>query len=131
MAPGHPHQFLNFLPHWTHKGQTESAAPEYPNSKLMLDTSQAGEATNCPTVPGMSDPRRACRDTYFGFSNLLDPVDLLIRHDIVVPDDVWAIPFVLLFEGGDEQLWCSVAMVVPAEKPLLPPRCLGSTEQQA
>ena len=79
----------------------------------------------------MSDPRRTCRDTYFGFCELLDPLDLLVRHDVVVPDDVRAVPLVLLFEGGDEQLGRPVAVVVPTEKPLLPLGCLQSTEQQA
>lgn len=79
----------------------------------------------------MRDPRRTCRDTYFGFRDLLDLLDFLIRHDVVVPDDVRTVPLVLLFEGGNEQLWRPVAMVVPTEKPLLPPGRLGSTEQQA
>ena len=79
----------------------------------------------------MSDPRRTCRDTYFGFCELLDPLDLLVRHDVVVPDDVRAVPLVLLFEGGDEQRGRPGAVVVPTDKPLLPLGCLQSTEQQA
>lgn len=67
--------------------------------------------------------------TYFGFCNLLDLPDFLVRHDIVEPD-VWAVPFILLFEGGDDQLGRPVAIMVPTEKPLLPLWCLGSTEQQ-
>lgn len=62
---------------------------------------------------------------------MIDPLDFLVRHDIVVPDDVWTVPLILLFERGDEQLWRPIAMVVPTEKPLLPSGCLGSTEQQA
>ncbi|KAF5913463.1 hypothetical protein HPG69_017081 [Diceros bicornis minor] len=126
---------LNFLPHRTMnpQGQTESAVPQYPDSRLVLDISkvQLDKQINCPMIPAMSDPRRNCRDTYFGFRDLLDPLNLLIRHDIVVPDDVRTVPLILLFEGGNEQLWCSVAMVIPTEKPLLPLRCLKSTEQQA
>lgn len=68
--------------------------------------------------------------TYFGFCNLLDLPDILIRHDTVEPDDVWAVPFILLFEGGDDQLGRPVAIMVPTEKPLPPLWCPGSTEQQ-
>ena len=56
----------------------------------------------------------------FGFRNLLDPLDFLVRHDVVVPDDVRAVPFILLLEEGDEQLRHPVAMVIPTEEPLLP-----------
>lgn len=49
--------------------------------------------------------------TYFGFCNLLDLPDFLVRHDIVEPDNVWAVPFILLFEGGDDQLGRPVAIM--------------------
>lgn len=81
-----------------------------------------GEGPSCGT------PRRRHRDTYLRFRNLLDPLDLLVRHDVVVPDDVWAVPLVLLLEGGDEQLRRPIAIVVPAEKPLLSSGGLGNTE---
>lgn len=82
-------------------------------------------------APGLSGLRRNGGDTYFGFRNLLDPLDFLVRHDVVVPDDVRAVPLILLFEGGNEQLRHPVAMVIPTEEPLLPSGGLGNTEQQA
>ena len=104
-----------------------------PNGGLMQDSSisQLGEQPNCPMAPGLSGLRRNGGDTYFGFRNLLDPLDFLVRHDIVVPDNVRAVPLVLLLEGGNEQLRHPVAMVIPTEEPLLPSGGLGNTEQQA
>lgn len=96
-----------------------------------ISRGQLGEQPNCPMAPGLSGLRRNGGDTYFGFRNLLDPLDFLVRHDVVVPDDVRAVPFVLLLEGGDEQLRHPVAMVIPTEEPLLPSGGLGNTEQQA
>lgn len=94
----------------------------------MLDTGkgQRSQQTNRPMIPGIRHAGKNCRDTYFGFCDLLDPLDFLVRHDIVVSDDMRAVPLILLFEGGDEELWRPVAMVVPTEKPLLPPGSLGS-----
>lgn len=92
---------------------------------------QRGEQPNGPMAPGLSGLRRNGGDTYFGFRNLLDPLNFLVRHDVVVPDDVRAVPLILLFEGGDEQLRHPVAMVIPTEEPLLPSGGLGNTEQQA
>ena len=95
-----------------------------------ISRGQLGEQPNCPMAPGLSGRRRNGGDTYFGFRNLLDPLDFLVRHDVVVPDDVRAVPFILLLEGGDEQLRHPVAMVIPTEEPLLPSGGLGNTEQQ-
>lgn len=86
-----------------------------------------GGTAPCPT----QCPSRTPRDTYFGLSNLLDPLDFFVGHHIIVPDDVRAVPLIFLFEGGDEELWHSVSMMVPTEKLLLPPGCLGSTEHRA
>lgn len=114
------------------ESHTESAVPEHLDSRLVLGISkgQKSKQTNHPMIhpmiQGIRHPGRNCRDTYFGFRDLLDPLDFLIRHDIIIPDDMRAVPLILLFEGGDEQLWCPVAMVVPTEKPLLPPGSLGS-----
>lgn len=114
--------------------QTESATPSLPNSNSCqagISKDQPGtQPAARPMVPGVRGPRRNCRDTYFGFCDLLDPLDFLVGHDIIVPDDVRAVPLILLFEGGNKQLWRPVAMVVPTEKPLLPSGCLGSTEQR-
>lgn len=76
-------------------------------------------------------PSRTCGDTYFGLRNLLDPLDFFVGHHIIVPDDVWAVPLVFLFEGGDEKLWHPVSMMVPTEKFLLPAGRLGSTEYRS
>lgn len=104
-----------------------------PGSGLTQATSrgQRGEQPNSPMAPGLSGLRRNSGDTYFGFRNLLDPLNFLVRHDVVVPDDMRAVPLILLFEGGDEQLRHPVAMVIPTEEPLLPSGGLGNTEQQA
>lgn len=104
-----------------------------PDSGLMQAISRGhlGEQPHCPMAPGLSGLRRNGGDTYFGFRNLLDPLDFLVRHDVVVPDDVRAVPLILLFEGGDEQLRHPVAMVIPTEEPLLPSGGLRNTEQQA
>lgn len=83
------------------------------------------------TAPHLTQcPSRTHRDTYFGLRDLLDPLDFFIRHHIIVSDDVWAIPLIFLFEGGDEELWHPVTMMVPTEELLLPLGRLGSREHR-
>ena len=133
LALGCSHWFLQFSSALDQEPiRSNCAVPQHPDSRRMLHirTGQLTKQRNHSMVPGMRWPGRKCRDTYFGFRDLLDPLDFLIRHDIIVPDDVRTVPLILFFEGGDEKLWCSVAMVIPTEKPLLPPGSLESTQSE-
>ena len=65
---------------------------------------------------------KTCTHSWFG--QLLDQLDLRVRHDVVVAQDVWAVPLVLLLHRSNHELRVAVVVKVTTKHAALPPRSL-------
>lgn len=64
--------------------------------------------------------------SYLGFSQLFDFLNLFVRQEVQVADNVRAVPFILLFNGLQQQMRVSVAILVTAGKTATPLFILGT-----
>lgn len=54
--------------------------------------------------------------SHLGFSQLFYFLNLFIRQEVQVADNLWAVPFILLFNGLQQQVGVPVAIPVTAEE---------------